>query len=339
MTQTAQRHRVVIIGSGFGGLFTAKALRRADVDVTVIDRTSHHLFQPLLYQVATGILSEGEIAPPTRDILRRQHRAEIAREIPRRVPRGQPAGRSPRISRKTRRVITVGPCLCRRDLPHRRAGAQSGTRPRRNPAFDSRRRGAPRPDRRRQLHGDGRRRHDCGRLARAISLRAIARACRTRPRRRAKRNGTGARKWLRVDTSRGTRIRIWPRPRSATRAEKRPRTRAPQRARRIARWLPAERPGTRLPAARGSFEEAIALDPSYGNAWLGRGLTSIRKGDADGGRQDLQTAATLEPNRSLFRSYLGKGWSNAGDDPLAMRELDRGMRSRSTTTYLTPRRW
>jgi len=71
------RHRVVIIGSGFGGLFTAKALRRAEVDVTLIDRTSHHLFQPLLYQVATGILSEGEIAPPTRDILRRQDNARV----------------------------------------------------------------------------------------------------------------------------------------------------------------------------------------------------------------------------------------------------------------------
>ena len=77
MTQTAPRHRVVIIGSGFGGLFAAKALRRADVDVTVIDRTSHHLFQPLLYQVATGILSEGEIAPPTRDVLRRQDNAHV----------------------------------------------------------------------------------------------------------------------------------------------------------------------------------------------------------------------------------------------------------------------
>ena len=77
MSQSAARHRVVIIGSGFGGLFAAKALRRADVDVTVIDRTSHHLFQPLLYQVATGILSEGEIAPPTRDVLRRQKNARV----------------------------------------------------------------------------------------------------------------------------------------------------------------------------------------------------------------------------------------------------------------------
>lgn len=67
----APRHRVVIIGSGFGGLFAAKALRRDNVDVTLISRTQHHLFQPLLYQVATGILSEGLIAPPTRDVLGR----------------------------------------------------------------------------------------------------------------------------------------------------------------------------------------------------------------------------------------------------------------------------
>ena len=66
-----RKHHVVIIGSGFGGLFAAKALRRADVDVTLIARTTHHLFQPLLYQVATGILSEGEIAPATREVLRK----------------------------------------------------------------------------------------------------------------------------------------------------------------------------------------------------------------------------------------------------------------------------
>jgi NADH dehydrogenase len=78
MTRTdPPRHRVVVIGSGFGGLFATKALRRADVDVTLIDRTTHHLFQPLLYQVATGILSEGEIAPATRDILRRQDNAQV----------------------------------------------------------------------------------------------------------------------------------------------------------------------------------------------------------------------------------------------------------------------
>ncbi len=64
------RHHVVIIGCGFGGLFAAKALKRAPVRVTLIDRTNHHLFQPLLYQVATGILSEGQIAPAIRDVLR-----------------------------------------------------------------------------------------------------------------------------------------------------------------------------------------------------------------------------------------------------------------------------
>ncbi len=56
-TTTNGRPRVVVVGSGFGGLFAAKALRNADVDVTVIAKTGHHLFQPLQYQVATGILS------------------------------------------------------------------------------------------------------------------------------------------------------------------------------------------------------------------------------------------------------------------------------------------
>jgi NADH dehydrogenase len=67
----------VIIGSGFGGLFAAKQLKRADVQVTVIGRTTDHLFQPLLYQVATGILSQGEIAPPTREILKSQKNATV----------------------------------------------------------------------------------------------------------------------------------------------------------------------------------------------------------------------------------------------------------------------
>ncbi len=70
-------HRVVIIGAGFGGLFAARRLKGELVTVTVIDRTTHHLFAPLLYQVATGILSEGEIAPPTRDVLRHQSNATV----------------------------------------------------------------------------------------------------------------------------------------------------------------------------------------------------------------------------------------------------------------------
>jgi NADH dehydrogenase len=67
----------VVIGSGFGGLFATQALKRADVDVTLIAKTTHHLFQPLLYQVATGILSEGEIAPSTREILRHQRNSRV----------------------------------------------------------------------------------------------------------------------------------------------------------------------------------------------------------------------------------------------------------------------
>jgi NADH dehydrogenase len=65
--------RVVIVGGGFAGLFAARALRRAPVAVTVVDRRAHHLFQPLLYQCAAGILSEGQIARPLRAVLRRHH--------------------------------------------------------------------------------------------------------------------------------------------------------------------------------------------------------------------------------------------------------------------------
>lgn len=78
LTGTA-RHRVVIVGSGFGGLFAAKSLGQAPdaIEVTLISRTNHHLFQPLLYQVATGILSEGEIAPATRDVLKKKKNVSI----------------------------------------------------------------------------------------------------------------------------------------------------------------------------------------------------------------------------------------------------------------------
>ena len=98
---TTQRpHDVVVVGSGFGGLFTTRAL--ADVPgvrVTVVSGVNHHLFQPLLYQVATGILSSGEVAPATRDVLRRQRNARVvlgvvedvdleAREVVHRSPLG-----------------------------------------------------------------------------------------------------------------------------------------------------------------------------------------------------------------------------------------------------------
>ncbi|MCV7343489.1 NAD(P)/FAD-dependent oxidoreductase [Mycobacterium sp. ENV421] len=73
----SDKHKVVIIGSGFGGLNAAKQLKRADVDIKLIAKTTHHLFQPLLYQVATGIISEGEIAPPTRVVLRDQQNCQV----------------------------------------------------------------------------------------------------------------------------------------------------------------------------------------------------------------------------------------------------------------------
>jgi NADH dehydrogenase len=69
------RPHVVIVGGGFAGLKAARALRNAPVDVTVIDRTNHHLFQPLLYQVATSIVSPSDIASPIRSVLRRQRNA------------------------------------------------------------------------------------------------------------------------------------------------------------------------------------------------------------------------------------------------------------------------
>jgi NADH:ubiquinone reductase (H+-translocating) len=75
--QTDRPHRVVIVGAGFGGLFATRALRRAPVEVTLINATAYHLFQPLLYQVATGILSEGEVAPPIREVLRRQDNVDV----------------------------------------------------------------------------------------------------------------------------------------------------------------------------------------------------------------------------------------------------------------------
>jgi len=70
-------HRVVILGGGFGGLYAALALKKAPVEVTLVDRRNFHLFQPLLYQVATGSLSPGEIASPLRTVLRRQKNTRV----------------------------------------------------------------------------------------------------------------------------------------------------------------------------------------------------------------------------------------------------------------------
>src|SRR6202049_334869 len=73
----AQPHRVIVLGGGFGGLSAVQRLKRAPVEVTLIDRRHFHLFQPLLYQVATGSLSPGEIAAPLRGVLSRQKNTQV----------------------------------------------------------------------------------------------------------------------------------------------------------------------------------------------------------------------------------------------------------------------
>jgi NADH:ubiquinone reductase (H+-translocating) len=93
--------RVVIVGGGFAGLFAVRALKRAPVQVTLIDRAEHHLFQPLLYQCATGILSVGKIASPLRELLKKNENAEFvlaevtgidaaAKKVMARRPLGEP---------------------------------------------------------------------------------------------------------------------------------------------------------------------------------------------------------------------------------------------------------
>src|SRR5215469_15161331 len=72
-----QAYRVLILGGGFGGLLAAQKLKRAPVQVTLFDRRNFHLFQPLMYQVATGSLSPGEIAAPLRSVLRNQKNTEV----------------------------------------------------------------------------------------------------------------------------------------------------------------------------------------------------------------------------------------------------------------------
>src|SRR5260370_38827486 len=71
------KHRVVVVGGGFGGLYATKGLARAPVEVNLVDRRNFHLFQPLLYQVATGGLSPGEIASPLRNILSRNRNTRV----------------------------------------------------------------------------------------------------------------------------------------------------------------------------------------------------------------------------------------------------------------------
>src|SRR5215211_5748635 len=70
-------HRIVIVGGGFGGLQASRVLRRADAEVTLVDRRNFHLFQPLTYQVATGALSPGEVAYPLRAVFRRSRNLRV----------------------------------------------------------------------------------------------------------------------------------------------------------------------------------------------------------------------------------------------------------------------
>ena len=92
----------------------------------------------------------------------------------------------------------------------------------------------------------------------------------------------------------------------------------------------------RISAAHDAFNEAIALEGALGNAWLGRGLCRIRRGDLHAGREDLQVAALMEPQRALFRSYLGKAWNELGEQRRASDELRLAKENdpRDPTAYL-----
>jgi len=105
MAEETGARRVVIVGGGFAGLFAVRALSRAPVQVTLLDRAEHHLFQPLLYQCATGILSEGKIAMPLRELLRKHRNVEF---VIAEVTGIDPAGRRVRARRPLGEQIEFG---------------------------------------------------------------------------------------------------------------------------------------------------------------------------------------------------------------------------------------
>src|ERR1700751_30569 len=76
---TGRQPRIIIVGGGFGGIAAARALRKTSARVDLIDRTNHHVFQPLLYQVATSVLSPENIAAPIRHVLRKQANTTVVR--------------------------------------------------------------------------------------------------------------------------------------------------------------------------------------------------------------------------------------------------------------------
>ena len=102
----AGRHKVVMVGGGFGGVNVARKLAKADVDITIIDRTNHHLFQPLLYQVATGIMPEGLIAPALRRVVRGQANTKVV------------LGEVTELDLARRRVSVVAPNGAPMELPY-----------------------------------------------------------------------------------------------------------------------------------------------------------------------------------------------------------------------------
>ena len=201
----ASRPRVVIVGGGFAGLYAAKALGRAPVSVTVVDRTNYHLFQPMLYQVATAALDTTDIASPIRSILRHQRNSEVLMaevagvDLAERRVRctaghtlrlrlSPPCPRGPALLLRPRRVGGVRPRS--QDRRRRRGNPAAGAARLRGRRGGDRRRAAPRPP---DLRGRGRRSHRRRGGRRAGRDPAVCPAARLPPDRSSRRDGDAAR--------------------------------------------------------------------------------------------------------------------------------------------------